>query len=692
MRSFQFLALMLPLLVGCSLGSPPNRVVRIALPTHSSPTHSSMDPLQKILSLSDADFSTAHTSAESFTPTSLNDFDCFALNVRGPEIERDSRLTCSNADGYDDYLGRFVGFVSKEEGSIEIEVPAGPARQIQLVGIHSHLGCASIDDLLNGYQNDYKVDPYELATKTIDIFEDKIIELKATFDSEHPRRAFRDCKGPYDNNNGGINYKEVRLASAYKGYFEVTPGSGESLFHPFFKTTDLAEDLSNTITEFTATELSNLGQVSGFTYSKLGISDSSGARAMMQFKWAINDSDLINYPYAKFEIYLQGGVTPDINGSCPSGSEEDNLMRRPTVRSAVLYNNNNLKFWLPLGRYLQTSDSSTWGWGGGSPGVPVSQLLTAKNGQQYVVMNVESNYVSLNSRKCKSATVVRAVKMLLMSSQYEPTTDTPPLSIRSIAEHGTHETWNSDNTQRIAENVFVIKVSDTTVFKVTGGTPPYSFTSSNAENAGNAANGTFTQIAQDAKSGYFHYTAPVAMGISKPPLPDVLTVTDSSGDPIKGTIRAKIFTYSVPAPGAAGKPFGLKLVHNDLVSFTIDNCISFIVYLTSFNQIDQIASSTPESNNVNVGLYSNTSGELYKPTINDGCVCSATDQLTQAVVTIAPENARAEFCYKPKNSPTTAGDTPYLGAWVDPSTAGINDSEKLIILSTTYNHTLSNAN
>ncbi len=129
-------------------------------------------------------------------PTGLTSFQCYALNVTGPGIQADPRYGCTNPDSG---MGLIAGFMPISSGSIEMMVPAGADRKVNLIGIQSTIGCPLLNDLLNaGGVNalDGLGDPYLLGTTVTDIFDDTAVTILASFDST--KKAFSGC-----GNNGG---------------------------------------------------------------------------------------------------------------------------------------------------------------------------------------------------------------------------------------------------------------------------------------------------------------------------------------------------------------------------------------------------------------------------------------------------------------------------------------------------------
>jgi hypothetical protein len=89
-------------------------------------------------------------------PESLDDFDCFALNILGSGIPTDSRLPkqFQGSCGYPGELplGTYLGMVPMDGGEIEVNIPSGAKRTIQVQAFRSKDGtCPSLDQLLAAY-------------------------------------------------------------------------------------------------------------------------------------------------------------------------------------------------------------------------------------------------------------------------------------------------------------------------------------------------------------------------------------------------------------------------------------------------------------------------------------------------------------------------------------------------------------
>jgi alpha-tubulin suppressor-like RCC1 family protein len=126
--------------------------------------------------------------------SSVADFDCYGLNVTGPGIQLNPHMGCTNPSTA---MGMVAGFVPVTEGSIEMMVPAGASRKVELIGVQSNIGCPIVESLLasGGVEalNDIG-DAYVIGTITTDIFDDTAVTIQAAFDPDH--FAFDGCMKP----------------------------------------------------------------------------------------------------------------------------------------------------------------------------------------------------------------------------------------------------------------------------------------------------------------------------------------------------------------------------------------------------------------------------------------------------------------------------------------------------------------
>jgi hypothetical protein len=155
-------------------------------------------------------------------PTSLDDFDCFSLNVLGTGINSDPRLPAKfqGSCGYPEEipLGAYFGMVSVTEGELEISIPSGAKRTIQVQAFRSKTGtCPTLDSLIatypeiiagknpnltsstsspaggsstSGSTTEFPLsEPLEIGRVTIDLTTDTTVMIPISFDPLAPKRV-----------------------------------------------------------------------------------------------------------------------------------------------------------------------------------------------------------------------------------------------------------------------------------------------------------------------------------------------------------------------------------------------------------------------------------------------------------------------------------------------------------------------
>jgi hypothetical protein len=123
------LALFLGIFMGCTRAAPDKSTLTIQLPTRNST--SSIQKIQKAQILENV--SALNTSKWGLpAPTKFSDINCFALAIRTPEVVP-STIRCSNLGGVYQHTDYFEGLYG-EGRTLQIEVPSGEDRKIQLVG------------------------------------------------------------------------------------------------------------------------------------------------------------------------------------------------------------------------------------------------------------------------------------------------------------------------------------------------------------------------------------------------------------------------------------------------------------------------------------------------------------------------------------------------------------------------------
>lgn len=529
---------------GCSLNVSDGRVVRIPIPKTSSKSvvrnASYKDPLKNILS---------EPGALAYAPpaASISSFACYGLNVTGPGIPDDPRMQCG---GPNQHVGIFAGFVPAGVGYLEVYVPSGAARHIQLFGSTSSDGsCPDLNVLIDAMnQGDHSLtnnisEPYLLGEATVDLFDDVDVTIHAAFDPAHPQRPFSQC--------GGANQPvPIRPTFAYGGAYTyaappsqiTTPILNAPAPAPSPTPGNVSLPLGQVIDVSTLpyglpeTDLAS----PSFDYFRFG-SPGTGYRAAVQFHWDVTDLDLVGKPYVGFNIQLRGGAE---GSACPNGVGED------AVAAGVW--NASAGYWMPIGKSHRDMSTPRWSWAGGGINPSINDIaMTGPDGRKYVVVNVESNYFSLDG-SCESAIRLARADLLLSSQPvYEPG---HPLYLNALGgELAWGNGYNSD--------YYLMPTGSTMSFYTSGGVPPYTYSVSQPSLATIDAStgrlssgptvGTFTVRVTDSGGNFTERTvnilsagSPVKMTISN-------AATATAGDCLPVTVNVRTFggalATSVPA-------------------------------------------------------------------------------------------------------------------------------------------------
>ena len=175
-------------------------------------------------------------------PMSWTEFNCFAVNVTGIGVKQDPRLACTRPGAKPNNLGIIAGFASAQGGKVEVMVPAGPARKIELMGLVSSTGsCPNIEEVLNSMaveRNpnstateveaardvfDHLSNPLKIGEGVADVFDDNSrLNITLTYDPLQPEAMIDDCDG--------VNV--VRPSHVFLGYQEFTGTSPTTIPSP----------------------------------------------------------------------------------------------------------------------------------------------------------------------------------------------------------------------------------------------------------------------------------------------------------------------------------------------------------------------------------------------------------------------------------------------------------------------------
>lgn len=187
---------------GCSLAQPEKKLLRIEIPARAdfaakaSASYYSKyaDPLA---------FLQPQGAAALIAPASIFSFNCFALNVTGPDIPVDNRMQCKDPV---DVIGIAGGAVPASGGIVEVMVPSGSNRKLELMGFDgTGTDClpmgqvfdAVAAELNGGPSADPLTEPlgkpWLLAETVVDIVGDTTITMDVSQNTASARELFQSC-------------------------------------------------------------------------------------------------------------------------------------------------------------------------------------------------------------------------------------------------------------------------------------------------------------------------------------------------------------------------------------------------------------------------------------------------------------------------------------------------------------------
>lgn len=601
--------IMAALASGCSLKSADTRMIRIQLP-------------QKTSSSARIRPATSTAAQYAVTPTALSDFQCYGINVIGPGIAPDPRLRCTNGET----AGKFGGFVPVTDGAIEVAVPAGPGRQIQLFAVMSGVGCPSLDALFTAMDSGDKTafnnigDAYLVAAATTDIFEDTTITLTAFFDPN--KKIFQNCSGTNE---------PIRMppSAAYSGQMTVNPvptpspiavpvvnnyAPGTGVGAPEISGTAAADLtlLNQNISEYDFVSAHFVHSISGTTYP-------NGSRAIVQLQWDVTDLDLTKTPYAGVEIQARGGAE---GANCPITS---NPASAYGIAGSVYYPAGG--YWIPIGAAGYWDGIERWHWLY-SQQLPqtLSQFAVTKTvaglARKFILVNVESNHYNSSIDNCSSVVRISRAALALSDKPIQNYNSTIwPLYLTAFGGHA-----NLPGTN------YVVPTGGVLPFFGNGGVGPYTYSLSGA---------SFSSI--DPSTGHF------VAGSSSETIGVV--VTDSRGISTSQTVRVvtptePIFMQVYPSMPtvAAGQCTSLNV---SLYSITGTSAMSASSFPINFNMTDYGQPSIP-----------------YIPTFYTDATCTTTTApvfpgfaSTTSFYVILPRASSSLEIFASASSPALSGNT-----------------------------------
>ena len=124
-------------------------------------------------------------------PASFFGFNCLALNVKGPGIGPDPRVCGGQKPPAG--MGRISNFAPLGGSTVEVKVPPGAARTVQLLGaMTGGLGCPTFESLVT-FNGPSGITTYFLGEKTVDVFGDVSLTLRAQYNPASPMPMYNDC-------------------------------------------------------------------------------------------------------------------------------------------------------------------------------------------------------------------------------------------------------------------------------------------------------------------------------------------------------------------------------------------------------------------------------------------------------------------------------------------------------------------
>ena len=396
------------------------------------------------------------------------------------------------------------------------QVPNGSGIQIQLMGFASTggAGCPTLSSIFAGTGNVPGMNgPWLLASTTLDISSDTTVSLTAAFSSSTAQQLYQNCAV-------GSQANAIAPTRAFSG--SINAGGGASGAPAL----TLAQDA--TPTGFVSTSMvgsivpaglstlptfcnGNCEQNSPPAVPNMISATTIANRAAIQFVWDLTANAIPLTNYGNFNLFFRGGQ----QDSCATGQAYG--------ASAGVWDQAAGK-WILLGNGTYTNGNPSgdtliqWTSGTAPLDVPLSSLaVTGSDGDQYVVVNVESNYVGTSL--CPSAVYVGNAGFASTTSVgNELNSNNNQLNLISNGIMG----GGGGSNSIIAGN------SQSLLFTAQGGTPPYTYTCNTTNDLGCTI--TNTGIYTAGPSG----------------TTDTVTVTDSSTTALTSQIQVNLTLATSP--------------------------------------------------------------------------------------------------------------------------------------------------
>lgn len=124
-------------------------------------------------------------------PSTASEFNCFAVNVVGEGIPATDAtyLDYSYYPNYCTYPGASSSIVKASTGSVtlELDVPSGADRTIQVVGMQTSSGACPSGQLGSHYADSTVTDLYELGRTVTDVFYEGSVSINSGYDPSNPK-------------------------------------------------------------------------------------------------------------------------------------------------------------------------------------------------------------------------------------------------------------------------------------------------------------------------------------------------------------------------------------------------------------------------------------------------------------------------------------------------------------------------
>lgn len=207
LTSLLTLAVVAVLLSGCSMkGSSGTSTLSIPLPAISSSDRSMAQGMTERA----VGNCTSNPNSNDCPPATWQGFNCFGVEVSGQGISRDPQFSCTGTE--DQAVHILGGLIPAGAGSIDLNVPSGPARLVRLFGVKtsSGVGCPDVNTFLKTNSvNDSIGSPFLLAETYTDIFDDTAVSMTVSYDPSNPQQLFPNCNNGNNNSSGPPSQLDV---------------------------------------------------------------------------------------------------------------------------------------------------------------------------------------------------------------------------------------------------------------------------------------------------------------------------------------------------------------------------------------------------------------------------------------------------------------------------------------------------